>query len=83
MQISFVFSTVLTMATNHPTLLLEPAVSEVEHYVNDSHIVKCDAKGTTRVRWLNPKQSVIEQKKGRIHIEERMDGKCEFDLLIP
>lgn len=63
------------MATNHPKLTLSPSDSEVVHYVNDSHIVNCNANGTTRVRWLDPKQSVIEEKKGRIHIEERLDSK--------
>lgn len=71
--VSFIFI-VLTMATNHPKLTLSPSDSEVVHYVNDSHIVNCNAYGTTRVRWLNPKQSVIEETKGRIHIEERTDG---------
>ncbi|KAG4072544.1 hypothetical protein HA402_004633 [Bradysia odoriphaga] len=67
-------TSVSTIATNHPKLTLSPSDSEVVHYVNDSHIVNCNAYGTTRVRWLNPKQTVIEETKGRIHIEERTDG---------
>lgn len=52
-------------------MTLSPSDTEVVHYVNDSHIVYCNANGKTRVRWLNPQQTVIEETKGRIHIEEK------------
>lgn len=44
------------------------------HYVNDSHIVKCNGYNITRVRWLSPRDTVIEEKKGRLHVEEMEGG---------
>lgn len=55
-------------------LSLSPTNTEVVHYVNDSHIVICNGHNNTRVRWINPKDDVIEKKKGRIHVEETMTG---------
>lgn len=31
----------------------------------------------TRVRWMNPKNAVVEDKRGRLHIEEMNGGKKE------
>ncbi|KAJ6649771.1 Limbic system-associated membrane protein, partial [Pseudolycoriella hygida] len=42
----------LTIAATHPKLTLSPSDAEVVHYVNDSHIVNCNAYGTTRDQFL-------------------------------
>lgn len=63
----------LGSANHHAKLTLSPTNTEVVHYVNDSHIVICSGNNT-RVRWLNPKDDVIEKRKGRIHVEETTTG---------
>lgn len=63
-------------------LTLSPSTAEVIHYVNDSHIVICNSHNMTRVRWMNPKNAVVEDKRGRLHIEEMNGGKKELHLAM-
>lgn len=55
-------------------MTLSPSQEEVVHFVNDSYIVTCNGHNQTRVRWMNPKQGVIEDAKGRVHVEEKPGG---------
>lgn len=71
---SFPF-TAFVFANHHNKLTLSPSTAEVVHYVNDSHIVICNGHNNSRVRWFNPKNDVILNKKGRVHVEHMGDGK--------
>ncbi|XP_055591877.1 neural cell adhesion molecule 2-like [Uranotaenia lowii] len=55
-----------------PTLTLIPD-EEIAHFVNQSRMVGCRFSGNpdvVKLKWRNPKNAVINDTKGRVHIEE-------------
>lgn len=52
-------------------LMISPMSAEVIHFVNDSHIVTCSVNKGTKIKWINPKGNVVEENRGRIHVEDR------------
>uniref|UniRef100_A0A182QG23 Neural cell adhesion molecule 1 n=1 Tax=Anopheles farauti TaxID=69004 RepID=A0A182QG23_9DIPT len=45
---------------------------EMAHFVNQSRMVTCShANQEVRLRWRNPKNAIISEAKGRVHIEDK------------
>ncbi|XP_049549195.1 limbic system-associated membrane protein isoform X2 [Anopheles darlingi] len=53
------------------TLTITPD-EELAHFVNQSRIASCGhSNPDTKLRWRTPKNAVIEEKRGRVHIERK------------
>ncbi|GAB0095936.1 Neural cell adhesion [Sergentomyia squamirostris] len=57
-------------AKHHEKLRLQPPVLEEVKSINDSFIVTCSAPNSDMVvRWRNPKNESVKERRGRIHTE--------------
>ncbi|XP_037927501.1 neural cell adhesion molecule 2 [Teleopsis dalmanni] len=53
-------------------IMLTPSTPSITHFVNDSFIIKCNPlQKDINVKWRDPKGITFENKKGRVHIEQR------------
>lgn len=68
-----------TINGNQPKRVLPPVDAltltpeeEMAHFVNQSRMVSCSyANPEMKLKWRNPKDAVISETKGRVHIEEK------------
>lgn len=66
-----------TSSSNHPQASTAPAIlqlipdEEIAHFVNQSRMVTCRfSNPDVKLKWRNPKNGVIADTKGRVHIED-------------
>lgn len=57
-------------SSNVPTLTLSPDET-MSHFVNQSRMVGCTSSDPdVKLRWRNPKNAIIADAKGRVHVEQ-------------
>ncbi|XP_065095667.1 neural cell adhesion molecule 1-like [Ochlerotatus camptorhynchus] len=68
-------STAFNATANHPTATLSLIPDdEIAHFVNQSRIMSCSFPDPdVKLKWRNPKNAIVSDTKGRVHIED-FDG---------
>ncbi|XP_024085615.1 neural cell adhesion molecule 2-like, partial [Cimex lectularius] len=63
-------------------IVIEPSVSETEQLYNGSYVVLCHGEDTFNTTWRGPDGNIIQNKYGRVHIEETMIEFEHHSLLV-